>query len=57
VLIQTAEHDSKDHNVLTKAGLLRHVDLMQEIVGLEVERFGMWVLKKFKSKISLIELF
>lgn len=38
VIIQTVEED--EENILTKEGLLRHVQLMEEIMQLKVDRFG-----------------
>ncbi|KAI1727569.1 patched family domain-containing protein [Ditylenchus destructor] len=57
VLIQTIEPDSQDHNLLTKEGLLRHVNLMQEIVHLEVEKFGMnWTLPDICFKPGALDI-
>uniref|UniRef100_A0A915DJ56 SSD domain-containing protein n=1 Tax=Ditylenchus dipsaci TaxID=166011 RepID=A0A915DJ56_9BILA len=55
VLIQTAEGGS--HNVLTKDGLVRHVDLLLEIVHLEVEKFGMnWTLSDICFKPGALDI-
>lgn len=40
VLIQTADPE-KSNNVLTKDGLLQHVNLMQEIANIKIIKFGL----------------
>lgn len=46
VIIQTP--DLNNRNILTKEGLLLHVDLLEEISQYTVEMFGEWVFKNIK---------
>jgi patched 1 protein len=41
VLIQTAENP--EENLLTKEGLLRHVELLNYIIGLQISHYGVYV--------------
>nr|CAD2207148.1 unnamed protein product [Meloidogyne enterolobii] len=40
VLIQTADPKSREHNVLSRIDLLKHVNLLKEITQMRIFKFG-----------------
>lgn len=46
VLIQTSDENLESKNILTKDNLLKHVNLMYEIVNMKIKKFGIdWTLR------------